>query len=459
MSNKSLKIIIKHLISIVIIVFIMLILNYGFFICVVRYSPIAKVPKNTVKIIAEEFKQHKQLTDKTKKMIFNNNLWVQLIDSKGHVIDYYNQPNDIYNFYSLLDIAKLSKSYLNDYPVYVWKSDNNIVLLGYPKNSITKYNWFFPTNTINNLPVTLVVLMFINLIITIVLSILLSRKLTKPLSDIIQGISALTTEQQVHLEEKGIFTDLAQNINHTSEMIRDKNNKIRLRNTAVSNWLTGISHDLRTPLSMILGYSALIEEDADSTQEMQSQARIIKENAVRIRNLITGLNLASSLQYEIMPLKLSQVKLSSIIRKAVADCINSGVLKKSNITLVIEDEYLTALIDESLLLRALVNLITNSVKHNKEDCKITVTIIATSIEGALYASIIVSDTGTGMSQDKIDRIHSYDYFNAWVSQTNGLGLVIVKSIIETFKGNLTIEAEEGKGTKITMRIPVDENNN
>lgn len=453
MNNNYLKIIFRYIMRIIFIVFIVLVINYSLFLFILRYSPMVKEPTKTVKMIAEEFKrENKQLTDKTVQMIQKNNLWVQLVNPSGHAIYYYNKPNDVHNYYSLNDIAKLSKSYLNDYPIYMWESGKNLVILGYPKNTISKYNWFFPTNTINSLPITLLVIMLVNLLITIVLSMVLGRQLTKPLGDIIKGISSLKDEQVVNLKEKGIFKNLAQNINQTSQIIRDKNHEIKLRNTAVSNWLTGISHDIRTPLSMILGYSALIEEDAILSEEVHSQARIITENAVRLSDLLTNLNLACSLQYQLIPINLSHVKLSSITRKAVAECINSGILHNSSIDLIIEDEFAAALLDESLFLRALINLITNSVKHNKEGCEITVTV--SKINEYAYVPIIISDNGRGITKDKIQRINRYDYFNAWVNQSNGLGLVIVKSIIEAHQGHLAIESENGKGTTVAIKIPV-----
>ncbi|SHJ95793.1 Signal transduction histidine kinase [Clostridium amylolyticum] len=452
MNNKSMKIIVRYIIRIIFIVFIVLAINYSLFLFIIRYSPMAKEPTTTVKIIAEELNgDNKQLTDKTTKVIQKNNLWVQLVNASGYVIYSYNEPDDIYNYYSINDIAKLSKSYLNDYPVYLWESGRNLVILGYPKNTISKYNWFIPTNVINNLPLTLVVIMLMNLIITIILSIILSRKLTKPLGNIIKAISSLKEEQEVKLKEKGIFKDLAENINETSEIIRDKNHKIKLRDTAVSNWLTGISHDIRTPLSMILGYSALMEGDATLSEEVHSQARIITENAVRLSDLITDLNLASSLQYQLIPLNLSLVKLSSIARKAVAKGVNSGILKNSSIDLIIQDESASALLDEALFLRAIINLIANSAKHNKQGCNITVTVPNTNEYD--YVSIIVSDNGSGIPKDKIERINGYDYFNAWINKSNGLGLVIVKSIIETHHGQMVIESEKGKGTTIVIRIP------
>lgn len=452
MNNKSMKIIVRYIIRIIFIVFIVLTINYSLFLFIVRYSPMAKEPTRAVKIIAEELNgDNKQLTDKTTKVIQKNNLWVQLVNPSGYVIYSYNEPDDIYNYYSINDIAKLSKSYLNDYPVYLWESGKNLVILGYPKNTISKYNWFIPTNVINNLPLTLVVIMLMNLVITIILSIILSRKLTKPLGNIIKAISSLKEEQEVNLKEKGIFKDLSENINETSQIIRDKNHKIKLRDTAVSNWLTGISHDIRTPLSMILGYSALMEEDAALSEEVQSQARIITENAVRLSDLITDLNLASSLQYQLIPLNLSLLKLSSIARKAVAKGINSGIIKNCSIDLIIQDESASALLDEALFLRALINLIINSAKHNKQGCNITVTVPNTNEYD--YVSIIVSDNGSGIPKDKIERINGYDYFNAWINKSNGLGLVIVKSIIEAHHGQMVIESEKGKGTTIVIRIP------
>ncbi len=454
MKNKSVKITLQYISTIVFIVLIVLALNYGLFLFFIRWSPSVMEPAQTVKALALELHQdNHQLSLETAEMIKNNNLWVQLVDPKGDVIYDSNKPNDIGGHYSLKDIAVLSRNFLNDYPVFVWESGENLVLLGYPKDSISRYNWYIPTKIGASLPSTFLFLLLFNVAITVIVSIFLGRRLTKPLTRLINAVFLLKQEKEVYIEEKGVYMDLAQSITETSRTIIDKNNKIRLRDAAVTNWVAGISHDVRTPLSMILGYSALMEEDAALPEEIHSQAKIITENALRLRELVTDLNLATSLQYNMQPLTRSRVRLGNIAREAMASCINSGVLQNCRIDGVIEDENTVVLLDDKLFLRAVVNLIMNSAKHNKNGCCITVTVPEAAEEDP-YASLRVSDNGCGIPQDTIKRVTQHDFFNFSIHQTNGgLGLIIVRSIVEAHHGKLIIESEIGKGTVVILKIP------
>ena len=333
----------------------------------------------------------------------------------------------------------------------MWESGENLVMLGYPRNTMMKYYWSFPTHSIGSFPMTLLLLGVFNLLITIGLSVFLTRRITNPLSNIAEGIALLEEEKEVELHERGVFEGLAQSINHTSRLIHEKNHKLRLRDTAVSNWLTGISHDIRTPLSMVLGYSGLMEEDPDLPEATRGQAKIITEKTVRMKNLIENLNLAHSLQYQLMPLSLQPIRLSNIARKAMTECVNTGILQNHPYEIRIEDECVSALLDEALFLRAMINLISNSAKHNREGCTITIAVPPSENK---VACLMISDTGMGISRDVIGRLNQQDYLSAWTKQSHGLGLIIAKSIVEVHQGHLTIETINGRGTVITIRLPV-----
>lgn len=452
MRNKFFKIAFRVMSIIIVVAAIMVILNYSLFLFIARYSPLVKEPEITVASIAAELDSSRaKLSQNTAEMLHKSGLWVQLVSSEGQDVFNYNKPADVGDFYTLRDIAGLSRSYLKDYPVYVWESGENLVILGYPKNAVTRYNLSFPVNSIGSLPVSIILLILLNVVITVALSIFFTRQLIKPLAKIINGIKLLEEENEVRLHEKGVFEDLAHSINQTSGIIQEKNRKLKLRDTAVSNWLAGISHDVRTPLSMILGYSALMKEDDSLREEVRSQANIITQNALRLRELIENLNLASSLQYELLPLNLSCVKLSTIVRKAAAQCMNNGILGKCNLDMKLQNEMVLALVDESLFERALINLISNSAKHNRLGCNITIE-IPEKVQGS-FISIIVADDGKGIAPEKVERINCFNYFTTWVTQSLGLGLIIARSIVEAHKGQLIIEGEVGKGTKVIMKIP------
>lgn len=453
MKSKSFRIISRYVITIVLIAMTVLVLNYAVLLCFVRCSPFIKQPDKTVKAIAQELSENNnQLSSETSEMIKRNNMWVQLVNPKGDVIYSSNRPNDICDYYSLKDIAGLSRNYLNDYPVFIWESKENLVIAGYPKYSISKYNWFVPVNAENSMPMTLMYMILFNAALAVILSICLGKFLNKPLSRLMDGVFSLNEEKKLCLEEKGMFRDLAESMNETSRIIMEKNNKIKLRDNAVENWIAAISHDVRTPLSMILGYSAMIEEDATLPEEIHGQARIISENSMRLKELVENLNLATSLQYNMQPLMLIHTRAANIAREALASCINSGLLQDCTAEIVVEDETTAVLADGKLLSRALINLITNSAKHNKDGCHIKV-IVPRTTAGSPHVSIMVADDGSGISQDEMNKINQSDYFHVPANQKHGLGLIIVRNIAEAHHGSFIIENGKNEGAVATLKIP------
>ena len=104
---------------------------------------------------------------------------------------------------------------------------------------------------------------------------------------LIQGIQNLKQEKPVHMSENGIFKEVAKNINTTSDSIERKNQIIKQRDTARSNWISGVSHDIRTPLSIILGYSEELFSETDG--ENKEKAKIITEQTLKIKKLIDKL--------------------------------------------------------------------------------------------------------------------------------------------------------------------------
>ena len=453
MKSNTFKFTFRYTSMIILITTIIVILNYGGFIYFARYSPYIKEPTKTVKSVAQELTENNnQLSSKTIEMIKNNGIWVQLLNNKGEVIYNYNKPEDIGNFYTINDIAIMSKSYLKDYPIFLWTSKENLVILGYPKNSIDKYNLIIPSNGKSSVPTVYIYIVILNIVILTILSIILNRVLNKPLNRLIKGIFSLKSEEETYLNEKGIYKDLSNSINEISKIILDKNHKIKLRNNAIESWITSISHDVRTPLSMILGYAAMIEEDNSLPEEVRSEAKIITQNSLRLRELITNLNLATSLQYNMQPLNLSTVKLSTIICEAVTSCKKSGILRSCNIEVIIENDDITVMVDRDLILRALINIITNSVKHNKEGCSIKVIVSKESVNNK-YASIVISDNGSGISKDIIDRINGGVDYHTTMNQKHGLGLIIVRNIMDVHCGKLIIENGIEQGINVILRIP------
>lgn len=109
------------------------------------------------------------------------------------------------------------------------------------------------------------------------LSLLIGSKLIRSIRPLTQGMQALAEDKKVYIEPKGILASLAQSLNRASALLQQRNESLKSRDEARSNWITGISHDIRTPLSMILGYASDLEENDSVPAEQRRQAAIIRQ--------------------------------------------------------------------------------------------------------------------------------------------------------------------------------------
>ncbi|GKX28587.1 two-component sensor histidine kinase [Vallitalea longa] len=412
-------------------------------------------PKKELKNIARDFNNNSsyELSEDTKKVLTEKRLWAILIDDSGDVIWNYRLPSDIPNSFTLTDIAKLSRNFLEDYPVFVWEHEYGLIVLGYPKKSFAKYQFQMPVSWISSLPMKVGIMFIINIVIALMLSVFVGTRLIKSVKPLIKGIHNLANEKPIFIKTKGVLMDIANSINQTSNILQEKNTKLKERDMARSNWIAGISHDIRTPLSMVLGYASELEHSTSIPMECKQQAGIIRQQGEKLRSLVNDLNLVSMLEYDMQPLNLTHVRLSKVARQVVVDFLNNGLDEKFVITLDVSDENILVIADEKLLIRAVYNLVLNSIVHNPDGCEI---LISTSVINNELCCFSVSDNGKGISEDKIENLTRLPYTsNDKNSNVNGhgLGLPMVARIAKAHKGQLILTSDNKKGLKAMVELP------
>lgn len=363
-----------------------------------------------------------------------------LLDEEGDVAWSQNKPDDIPSHYSLNDIARIARWYLNDYPVYMYISDYGLLVLGMPKKSVSKYNFSYYAEQIRSLPARLLELLILNLCLAFVLSIIFGISLYRRIRNLMKGIDDLSREKNVCLKETGIFRELSQKINSAAAAMERKNLALARRDNARSNWVAGISHDIRTPLSLIMGYSKSLLESGGLSAENKKSAEGITAQSIKIKKLIEDLNLFSSLEYDMQTSQKTLVRLCPLVRRVVTDIINSGLSERFEINLDLQDEKAAVPADESLLERAVFNLINNSITHNKNGCRINISEYA--VQGTVHLDI--SDNGGGVPDEIIKNIAQMP------KSAHGLGLPMAYRIIRVHGGRFTAENSNGFAVKIEL---------
>ncbi|NWL87188.1 two-component sensor histidine kinase [Paenibacillus sp. 79R4] len=388
------------------------------------------------------------------RLLEQNQAWAMLINSEGDVVWDYDLPPSLPRSYTLTEITQFTRNYLMDYPVYVWEHASGLVVVGFPKTSIAKYQFNFPVEWVQSLPFRIVALIIGNALLALVLSLLIGSRLIKSIQPLLRGIHLLAHEQNAYVEPKGMFSSLAKSINHTSLLLEQKDAALKARDEARSNWIAGISHDIRTPLSMVLGYASELEESKAVPAEQRQQAAIIRQQGEKLRSLVSDLNLVSMLEYEMQPLHPRKLRLSVLARQIASDFLNQGLKDKFMLDVDISEEQLQVNVDEQLLTRAITNLVQNSIHHNPEGCRI---ILQTSaLSDGQTCQIIVKDDGQGVAEGDLPDLLELPYSSRRqrpAHHGHGLGLPMVARIAKAHQGRLLLISGDGQGMTAIIELP------
>ncbi len=303
-------------------------------------------------------------------------VWAMLIDGEGDVVWSHQLPEEIPLHYELADIAVMSRWYLKDYPVGVWKNSLGLMVYGYEKDSIARFNLISDMRMIDSLPGCLKGMLLLNGLLFLGLVLFLAWRFYRSLKPVEQGIVMLSAGERVELAERGSVKELARRLNQTSAALRQKDEKLKRRDDARTDWIAGVSHDIRTPLALITGYSDELMHDQRLSGEARWKAEAIRQQGLVLKELVENLNLASRLEYHSQPLRKTVFSPAEPLRECVAEYYNRGLRENYEICISIREEAEQRMIcaDRALLLRLFRNLIGNSIRHNPEGCRIRVSL-------------------------------------------------------------------------------------
>lgn len=386
--------------------------------------------------------------------------WAILIEDQTHSVVWSteNLPEGIPTEYSLSDISDLTLGYIQDHPTYVGDAEDGIVVLGYPTDRYWKAMW--PTwdyGFIANLPKTVLITLLCNLLLIFLIYITVTSRLIRSVDPIIAGIKSLTTRNRLPVKETGIFSEVAFSINRASRLLEDQERLLEKKETARANWIAGVSHDIRTPLSMVMGYAGQLKEDDRLTEDARKKAELIVKQSQRMRSLINDLNLASKLEYNMQPIHPKTENMVALARQVTVDFINMDMEDKYPIVWETDEAmtYCPVNADKALLKRAIRNLIQNCIHHNDQGCHIYVSVSAES--GA--CTVAVDDDGVGVGHDQMEKLNSAPHYMVCdentADQCHGLGLLIVKQIIAAHGGSVTLRQSDHGGFRAELTLPME----
>lgn len=347
------------------------------------------------------------LSPEVEALLASHYAWGMLLDPGGEAIWTWNLPEEIPTSFTVPEVASFSRWYLHDYPVYVWRHDQGLLVLARPKGSFWKLNMNRPQRLMEQLPAYGLLILTIDLLLIFSVAALAGGRLYKALRPIVNGIHDLEKKEEIHLPETGMLSEVSASLNKTSAILNEQEQKLTQRDHARAAWISGVSHDIRTPLSLIMGYAKELEDREDLTEASKASARIIKEQSLCIRQLIEDLNLTSKLEYQSCPLRITTFYPAALLRQTAADFINQNPDGPWDIQVTCSPAFSSARIDADagLIARVFRNLIGNSIRHNPEGCSIH--LIGSMTASGSQCSILFMDNGAGLPR-RVLRVLAHD---------------------------------------------------
>ncbi len=226
---------------------------------------------------------------------------------------------------------------------------------------------------------------------------------------------------------------------------------------AKTNWIAGVSHDLKTPLSYITGYSSLLLDQNKnwSAKEQINFLYEIHDKSVVITEMITDLNLSFKLDSSNNTYILNKTHFDIVdfCRRLMADIANNPKAPEYILGFQSNADHVIVDADQKLLYRAFQNLIMNAISHNPIGTTIEITL--SSIIEKREVIITVSDNGIGMDEKTLEKLFVRYYSPVQtVNISSGLGLSLVKSIVDAHNGSIQVKSAKNKGTDVSIQIPI-----
>ncbi|MBS5523615.1 MAG: two-component sensor histidine kinase [Clostridiales bacterium] len=294
------------------------------------------------------------------------------------------------------------------------------------------------TDSVYALYISMLPVLMIILVVFIIIVLILARRMTNGIVRPINNLDLVKPENGCPYEE---LEPLLARIHRQNEE-RQKNEKMRREFSA------NVSHELKTPLTSISGYAELMKDGMVRPEDVSSFAEKIYKEAARLIGLVNDIIKISRLDERKIGIEKEPVDLYHMAEDV---CLRlESVAQKYKVSLDVQGSSVIAQGVLQMIDELFYNLCENAIKYNKPGGKVHV-----KIDKMMNRPrIIVEDTGIGIPSAYVDRVferfYRVDKSHSRQTGGTGLGLAIVKHVVEYHDGKISLESEEGKGTRITV---------
>lgn len=386
-------------------------------------------------------------------------LWLQVIDETGQEVFSHNKPENFPAKYTASELMAFSTSdYEDGNTVFVssFEEDGQTwnYLIGFPYD-VGKYMLYYNGEVVGRLKPVFTLSLFGVIFAGSALFLIYGIWLTRQTGKIAKGIGNISRRVYKTIPEKGTFGSVYMALNKMNEEIRHSDQIKEETDRVRREWITNITHDLKTPLSPVKGYAELLADGTDiDTKTAQEYGTIILKNVDYAEKLMNDLKLTYQLESGAFPFRPQPVRLVRYLKELVIDIANDPAFSDRDIEFACDLPEFTVSIDPDLFHRAISNLVINALVHNQPTTKVIVSVLKENQN--IYIS--VRDNGIGISETEQAELFTRYYRGTNTKEKtegSGLGLAIAKQIIVLHGGEIAVKSKIGEGTEFSIRLPVN----
>lgn len=293
---------------------------------------------------------------------------------------------------------------------------------------------------------TLISLLLVSGITVALMSYFIGRRVLTPLvklssasKEVARGNFDVTVSDSSKMEE------VQSTFRNFNAMVRE----LKSISTLSSDFIANVSHEFKTPLSVIEGYAMLLQDDRLTAQEREDYLNKILVNTRRLNTLVGNILMLSKMETKPLPEQYMRFRLDEQLRQVVAQLEPQWSAKGISFRVRLDEVELLGW--EQVLPYVWSNLISNAIKFSPSGSVIALTLL----EQRECAVVTVSDRGCGMEPDVQERIFEkfYQGDTSHKAEGNGLGLALVRQIVELSQGVVEVESQPGKGSTFRVILP------
>ena len=304
-------------------------------------------------------------------------------------------------------------------------------------------------STISILSSQLIYVSIISVVLAVLLSFYLSSRISNPIRHISRSADRLAKGEYGIVFRGGQYTE----ISNLADTLTRASIKLEKIDVLQKDLIANVSHDLRTPLTMIKSYAEMIQDiSGDDPEKRNAHLQVIMDEADRLNHLVTDMLALSRMQSGSISISRDVFDLSEMVKQLLSSYSLLEEQEGYRIKLECREKYMPVSADEERIKQVLSNLINNAVKFCGTDKKIFVTLKRRGTKALCQ----VTDHGVGIPQNELEYIWERYYRSrskaVRSSQGTGLGLSIVKEILTLHKANFGVNSKIGHGTTFWFEL-------